>query len=70
VAHDRRSVQRPFARRRAENRVTVPSSEQERPPRLRLKAHGGKLAQYEDVFLLCYLRGPAGIIVAPAEEIG
>jgi len=40
----------------------------------RLKAHGGELvgeiAPYEDVFLLCYLRGPSGIIVALAEEIG
>ena len=27
-------------------------------------------AQYESMFLLCYLRGPAGIIVALAEQIG
>jgi hypothetical protein len=27
-------------------------------------------AQYESIFLLCYLRGPAGIIVALAEQIG
>ncbi|TXH91461.1 MAG: VOC family protein, partial [Thauera aminoaromatica] len=26
--------------------------------------------QYEDMFRLCYLRGPAGIIVALAEQIG
>jgi hypothetical protein len=25
---------------------------------------------YESIFLLCYLRGPAGIIVALAEQIG
>ena len=40
----------------------------------RLRAQGGKLlgevAQYESTFLLCYLRGPAGIIVALAEQIG
>jgi catechol 2,3-dioxygenase-like lactoylglutathione lyase family enzyme len=40
----------------------------------RLQPHGGELigeiAQYEDMYLLCYLRGPAGIIVALAEELG
>ena len=40
----------------------------------RLRTHGaellGEIAQYENVFLLCYLRGPAGIIVALAEQIG
>jgi catechol 2,3-dioxygenase-like lactoylglutathione lyase family enzyme len=40
----------------------------------RLRAHGaellGEIAQYESTFLLCYLRGPAGIIVALAEQIG
>jgi catechol 2,3-dioxygenase-like lactoylglutathione lyase family enzyme len=39
----------------------------------RLKSRGGELvgeiAQYEEMFLLCYLRGPGGIIVALAEEI-
>jgi len=39
----------------------------------RLQTHGGELvgeiAQYEDMYLLCYLRGPAGIIVALAEEL-
>ena len=34
----------------------------------RLRVHGaellGEVAQYESIFLLCYLRGPAGIIVA------
>jgi hypothetical protein len=28
------------------------------------------MAQFESIFLLCYLRGHAGIIVAPAEQIG
>jgi catechol 2,3-dioxygenase-like lactoylglutathione lyase family enzyme len=40
----------------------------------RLRAHGadllGEVAQYENMFRLCYLRGPAGIIVALAEQIG
>ena len=39
----------------------------------RLRAHGGDLigevAQYEDKYRLCYMRGPAGIIVALAEEL-
>jgi catechol 2,3-dioxygenase-like lactoylglutathione lyase family enzyme len=39
----------------------------------RLRAHGaellGEVAQYEDRYRLCYLRGPAGIIVALAEQI-
>ena len=40
---------------------------------LRLRAHGGELigdvAEYEDIYRLCYMRGPAGIIVALAEEL-
>lgn len=39
----------------------------------RLRAHGaeliGEVAQYKDKYRLCYLRGPAGIIVALAEEL-
>ena len=39
----------------------------------RLQTHGaellGDIAQYEDIFLLCYLRGPNGIIVALAEQL-
>jgi catechol 2,3-dioxygenase-like lactoylglutathione lyase family enzyme len=39
----------------------------------RLRAQGGELigevAQYEDIYRLCYMRGPAGIIVALAEEL-
>jgi catechol 2,3-dioxygenase-like lactoylglutathione lyase family enzyme len=39
----------------------------------RLRAHGaelvGEVAQYEDKYRLCYVRGPAGIIVALAEEL-
>jgi len=39
----------------------------------RLHAHGGELvgevAQYEDSYRLCYVRGPAGIIVALAEPL-
>ncbi|HTG32737.1 MAG TPA: hypothetical protein VLB76_07370 [Thermoanaerobaculia bacterium] len=29
----------------------------------------GELAQYEDKYRLCYLRGPEGIIVGLAEEL-
>ena len=40
----------------------------------RLQVHGGKLqgevARYEDIYRLCYVRGPEGIIVALAEELG
>ncbi len=39
----------------------------------RLAAHGGELlgevARYENSYRLCYLRGPAGIIVGLAEQI-
>lgn len=39
----------------------------------RLRARGaelmGEVAQYESIYKLCYLRGPAGIIVALAERI-
>jgi catechol 2,3-dioxygenase-like lactoylglutathione lyase family enzyme len=40
---------------------------------VRLRAHGaelvGEVAQYEDSYRLCYLRGPVGIIVALAEQL-
>jgi catechol 2,3-dioxygenase-like lactoylglutathione lyase family enzyme len=40
----------------------------------RLRAHGaelvGEVAQYEDVYRLCYIRGPEGIIVGLAEQLG
>ena len=40
----------------------------------RLKKHGaelvGEVAQYEDMYRLCYLRGPEGIVVALAEQLG
>lgn len=40
----------------------------------RLRPHGaeliGEVVRYEDVYLLCYVRGPAGIIVALAERLG
>jgi catechol 2,3-dioxygenase-like lactoylglutathione lyase family enzyme len=39
----------------------------------RLYAHGaelvGEVAQYEDSYRLCYVRGPEGIIVALAEQL-
>jgi predicted enzyme related to lactoylglutathione lyase len=40
----------------------------------RLQARGGELVgeveRYEDIFRLCYVRGPEGIIVELAERIG
>lgn len=40
----------------------------------RLRSHEaelmGEVAQYEDVYRLCYVRGPEGIIVGLAEELG
>ena len=39
----------------------------------RLRGHGaellGEVAQYENSYRLCYLRGPAGIVVALAEQL-
>ena len=39
----------------------------------RLRANGaeliGEVVQYEDKYRLCYMRGPAGIIVSLAEEL-
>jgi len=39
----------------------------------RLRTHGaelvGEVERYEDSYLLCYLRGPSGIIVALAEQL-
>jgi catechol 2,3-dioxygenase-like lactoylglutathione lyase family enzyme len=39
-----------------------------------VRAHGGELVgeveNYEDIYRLCYVRGPEGIIVELAERIG
>jgi catechol 2,3-dioxygenase-like lactoylglutathione lyase family enzyme len=39
----------------------------------RVRAHGaelvGEVAQYENLYRLCYMRGPGGIIVSLAEEL-
>ena len=39
-----------------------------------LRSHGGELVgeveRYEDIYRLCYVRGPEGIIVELAEKIG
>jgi catechol 2,3-dioxygenase-like lactoylglutathione lyase family enzyme len=39
----------------------------------RLRAHGaelvGEIAQYEDVYRLCFVRGPEGIVIGLAEEL-
>jgi catechol 2,3-dioxygenase-like lactoylglutathione lyase family enzyme len=40
----------------------------------RLRRHGGELVgeieQYEDVYRVCFLRGPEGIIIGLAERLG
>jgi catechol 2,3-dioxygenase-like lactoylglutathione lyase family enzyme len=40
----------------------------------RLRTHGaelvGELVQYEDQYRLCYVRGPEGILIGLAEQIG
>ena len=40
----------------------------------RLRAHGaelvGEVAQYEDVYRLCFIRGPEGILIGLAEKLG
>src|ERR687891_2027811 len=40
----------------------------------RLRSHGaelvGELVQYEDQYRLCYVRGPEGILIGLAEQIG
>jgi catechol 2,3-dioxygenase-like lactoylglutathione lyase family enzyme len=39
----------------------------------RLRGHGaelvGEIAQYEDIYRLCFLRGPEGIIIGVAEQL-
>ena len=40
----------------------------------RLRKHGaqlvGEVVQYEDVYRLCYMRGPEGLLIGLAEQIG
>jgi catechol 2,3-dioxygenase-like lactoylglutathione lyase family enzyme len=40
----------------------------------RLRSHGaelvGEMSQYEDIYRLCFLRGPEGIIIGLAEQLG
>jgi catechol 2,3-dioxygenase-like lactoylglutathione lyase family enzyme len=41
----------------------------------RLRKHGaqlvsGEVVQYEDVYRLCYLRGPGGLLIGLAQELG
>src|SRR5215212_2292664 len=40
----------------------------------RLSSHGaelvGEIAQYEDLYRLCYVRGPEGIVIGLAEQLG
>jgi len=41
---------------------------------VRLRDHGAEVVdevvQYEDVYRLCYVRGPEGILIGLAEQIG
>ena len=40
----------------------------------RLRKHGaqlvGEVVQYEDVYRLCYIRGPEGLLIGLAEQLG
>ena len=40
----------------------------------KLKPHGaqlvGEVVNYEDVYLLCYIRGPEGLLIGLAQELG
>lgn len=40
----------------------------------RLQGHGaelvGEVVQYEDIYRLCYIRGPEGVMIGLAEQIG
>ena len=40
----------------------------------RLRSHGaelvGEIAQYEDIYRLCFVRGPEGIVIGLAEQLG
>ena len=40
----------------------------------RLRSHGaelvGEIAQYEDIYRLCFVRGPEGIIIGLSEQLG
>ena len=40
----------------------------------RLRDHGaelvGEMAQYEDIYRLCFLRGPEGIVIGLSEKLG
>ena len=40
----------------------------------RVRNHGaelvGEVVQYEDVYRLCYIRGPGGLLIGLAEELG
>jgi len=43
-------------------------------PLARLRAHGAELVdevvEYEDLYRLCYIRGPEGLLIGLAEQIG
>lgn len=63
-----------------EDGLSAPSQGQKRLPWpchtdvvARLQAHGaelvGEIVQYENIYRLCYVRGPEGIVVGLAEQL-
>jgi hypothetical protein len=44
------------------------------PHRGRIRTHGaqlvGEIVRYEDAYKLCYFRGPEGLLIGLAEELG
>jgi predicted enzyme related to lactoylglutathione lyase len=40
----------------------------------KLRRHGaelvGEVVQYQDVYRLCYIRGPGGLLIGLAEDLG
>ena len=40
------------------------------PESISARAHIGSLRQYEEMYRLCYVRGPEGIVIALAQELG
>ena len=64
----------PFSPNRASNSEDEPRSKETDDTLARLSKHGAQVVdevvQYEDVYRLCYVRGPEGILIGPAEQAG
>ena len=56
-----------------EGRATIEGEWAGRVTLARLRAHGaqlvGDVVQYEQVYRLCYIRGPEGLLIGLAEEL-